>query len=79
MYLRHDNHYVIETYIHRFGRQIGFYQDVSGELEPQKHATNERLFNLFSSIIHLGTKSSFLIPGRCASTQARTTPVFVSH
>ncbi|KMT11468.1 hypothetical protein BVRB_5g107930 [Beta vulgaris subsp. vulgaris] len=77
--LRHDNCFVIQQYSrHRFSRQFGFYQDLPGELEIQKFPRQDRLFSLFSTSVLLGTNSSFLIPGRCTSVHARTTPTFVS-
>ena len=55
-----------------------FYEDLPGELEIQIFSRQDHLFSLFSSSIRLGTNSSFLIPGHCASIQAWITPAFVS-
>ncbi|KAH9621205.1 hypothetical protein KSS87_012216 [Heliosperma pusillum] len=49
--LRHEDNHVIEPYSpHRFGRQFGFFQDVSGELECDvRGGSRERMFQFFES------------------------------
>ncbi|KAL2899266.1 Guanosine-5'-triphosphate 3'-diphosphate pyrophosphatase [Bienertia sinuspersici] len=64
--LRYANNYIAKPYSpHRFSRQFGFYQDVSGELKPLlEKTTRHYLFSLFQTSVRLGTQSLFVIPAR---------------